>query len=408
MNDIYTFIENGLSEYKSLHVADFSDEILEICKNLNSLLNNFSGDDYIVYLENNDYEIQQNIRYLFELLSDKLYLDLSVVFNLLYKYQEQGRIDKDTYRDHYYHSIQCFLLGLTLYAYISLLGFSNEKGKDMEKKNLTAFLFSTFLYHDLGYLYFRKGNDSERINETIKSWLIDIQPCGNKEKNKDVLRIEKIFCKKFEDPIVYFSSRKEELKNIWNNCYNYTDLCILEEKFNIHNKPNDVEKHHSFESAVLLYRFIRTKDLFINSSEIQLPPGSLDVLVNEEKEQFLETIRTILFHDFTMNSKISLKDEFFACLLMLVDEIQNYGRPYQNEIYNNKIVLPNKVGVEKTCDGKLDLVKDEDYVKSLDEVSQKAYAKYDTSEVYNVLLNKIEKKDLDSIFGVENYFGDLI
>ena len=93
-----------------------------------------------------------------------------------------------------------------------------------------------------------------------------------------------------------------------------------------------------------------------------------------------------------------LENEFLACLLMLADEIQNYGRSYQDEKYNNKIILPTKVGLEITSNNKLNLVLDENFVNMLDGETQKSYRNYTTNYVYDVLSNKIDSSDLDLIF----------
>ena len=113
MTDVFTFIEKGITAYNLLEVPDFTSDVFQICNKLNNLLNNNVNDDYEKHIEDNSYAINALIISLFNCFSDKSYLNLAEAFDLLKQYQENRRIAKEKYRDHYYHSIQCFLLGLS-------------------------------------------------------------------------------------------------------------------------------------------------------------------------------------------------------------------------------------------------------------------------------------------------------
>ena len=392
MNDVYTFINEGLVAYISLQVDDFSQDVFSLCQDLNCLLNKNVNSDYAKHLKNNSTDIKNKIWALFDCLSKNLYVNMYILFDLLSLYQENTRIDNDKYRDHYYHSVQCFLLGLSLCALHPVLinKFNTERGV---YPNITTIFFMLFLYHDLGYLYNTK--DADRINETIRTWLLDV----DLESRIVVERIRTIFeLRDLPEEIIAEFARNEDLNSIWKQPVNETDRLLLKDHFSISRTPCDVEKHHSYDSAAVLYRFVRTKDLLSGLSLGGLSEGTLCPEIDKRKEQFFEVIKSILFHDFNIQSELLLENEFLACLLMLADEIQNYGRSYQDEKYNNKIILPTKVGLEITSNNKLNLVLDENFVNMLDAETQKSYRNYTTNYVYDVLSNKIDSSDLDLIF----------
>ena len=392
MDDIYAFIDKGLSAYNSLHILDFSKDVFYVCQDLNCLLNKDVAIDYAKHLENNNCDIKNKIRKLSECFAGRLYINVDNLVELLSLYQENTRIDKEKYRDHYYHSVQCFLLGLSLCALIPVLK-SNFTVVSASCSNITTILYTIFFYHDLGYLYGTK--DADRINNTVRTWLYDIDI-----RNRTfVERIRTIFgMRELPKEVIADFTKKNELDAIWNLPFNRTDNLLIREKFSISKISDDVESHHSYESAVVLYRFVQTKDLLSELSVERLPAGTINLEVDEQKNQFLEVIKIILLHDFNIQSKLLLQNDFLACLLMIVDEIQNYGRPYQNELYNNKILLPTKVGLEITSNNKVNLLVDDIFVNTLDENIQKSYRKHASSAVYKILDKKIDKSDLDLIF----------
>ena len=390
MTDVFAFVKGGIASYSLLNVPDFTSDVFQICNALNNLLNKNVSDGYEEHIENNSYVIEELIKNLFSCFSDKLYLNLAEVFDLLKWYQQNSQISKDKYRDHYYHSVQCFLLSLSLYAQASL--FSNHR-KNSEKDFLTTIFFSLFIYHDLGYLYF--SENKERINNTIRSWLIGIEVEENPEsENYKTSRICKILNIQKEENIISELSKGEELNKIWNQPINYADECIIQEKFEISNTSAALKKHHSYESAVLLYRFVRTLDYYSSS----LIAGDVITSQNKQRADFLDIIRAILLHDFNISAKINIENDFLACILMIVDEMQNYGRLYQNKNYNKYVILPAKIGIKLSKKDKVQIVKDVAFVDSLDEDIKKKYDGFTTERIYDILKDKIQRETLDELF----------
>lgn len=390
MTDVFAFIKKGIAAYKLLNVPDFTSDVFQICNALNDLLNKNVNVDYEKHIEANSSAIHDKVTMLFTFFSDKLYLNLEETFDLLKMYQDCRRIDKEKYRDHYYHSIQCFLLGLSLCAQLPI--FFNHI-RNAEKGLLTTTLFSLFIYHDLGYLYFCE--DKERINDIVRSWLIGIETDDDADfDNCKILRVRKILNLRQNEKSISELSKGEELGEIWKRSINYTDECIIREQFRIANSPKTLKTHHSYESSILLYRFVRTVDYFSNALTEQ------DVIVtqNPARADFIEIIKAILFHDFNVSKKINIENDFLACILMIVDEIQNYGRLYQDDSYNSYVILPTKVGIELSKEDKIQLVKDETFVASLKADVKNKYEKHSIENVYAVLLGKIQKDILDNLF----------
>ena len=248
----------------------------------------------------------------------------------------------------------------------------------------------------MGYLY--STRDSDRINETIRAWFINIEP-DNRSSLKRICNFFLMdFSEGFSENVIADFSSKTELDEIWKQPYNGTDKSFIEEKFSITKTSCDAETHHSYESAIVLYRLVRTRGLLLGPSQNCLPLETIDITPDEQKNQFIEVIRAILLHDFSMQSKLTLTNDFLACLLMIVDEIQHYGRPYQNEEYNKKILLPTKVGLEITSAGKIKLLSDAKFIKLLEKDVQRAYQKYSMNNIYAELSKKNRQKRLEVYF----------
>lgn len=161
---VYDFIKAGLNKFNNdpLYTA----EVKKICLDLNETLNNPPCDiDYVRYLEQEDVSNKIDLLYkrIFLELHDSMYVDLSDIVFLLKDFQANRKIAGERYRDHFYHSIQCFLLGITLYKTLSALDKS-PRGSDV-----LITIFSICMYHDLGYLYKTSGSIRPCINDDMRS-----------------------------------------------------------------------------------------------------------------------------------------------------------------------------------------------------------------------------------------------
>ena len=116
------------------------------------------------------------------------------------------------------------------------------------------------------------------------------------------MKIQKMLNVNLDIKSVHIYSRSTELYS------------ILEEKFYIQKNASDIQNHHSYESAVLLYRLVRSKEFYLSSLDKELPEGNLDTLINPQKESFLDLIEAILLHDFNMKIKLSIYKSFFCML----------------------------------------------------------------------------------------------
>ena len=137
------------------------------------------------------------------------------------------------------------------------------------------------MYHDLGYLY--NTSDDNRINETVKSFFC----LSGNASDIVVKRLNEILCSSFPRELLSGFCQCQEFKDLWNLPFNSLDENIISEKFKIHRQPHDICKHHSYESAVLLYRLVRTKKSIFKFIETPLCDDILDNSINSDEENFI-------------------------------------------------------------------------------------------------------------------------
>lgn len=157
MPDVFTFIKKELTNTSDDIIHD--NRLRECCLNLNELLNFVTIKNYDTHLQKNINAINREINIINNLLHEELFVDLSEIFSLLEKFQHDRRILE---RDHYYHSIQCFLLAIVLIKYFSPF--------PELPKNIVAILYSLTMYHDIGYLYKSINISEEKINESFANF----------------------------------------------------------------------------------------------------------------------------------------------------------------------------------------------------------------------------------------------
>jgi hypothetical protein len=140
MPDVYTFIYAGLSIF--FDNGNYDRNLSDSCFKLNDLLNRVTIDDYNEHLSENINEIHKEIDRINISINEELFVDLSKMVELLHNFQRGNQIIQ---RDHYYHSIQCFLLAIVLL---------DEFWPPFKQKpeDIVAILKSQTMYHDIGYV----------------------------------------------------------------------------------------------------------------------------------------------------------------------------------------------------------------------------------------------------------------
>ena len=399
MDDVFKFINNGLRKFSD-NDGIYDKELKNECLSLNKLLNETNGNNYKDYLIANCKVIKRKADIIFSKMQSNIYTNLNDVLSMLfYVESDKEMFDNDNpqknIRDHYFHSLQCFLLSLTLYPVLA-----KQTKKTLAPSKITGTLFSMSMYHDIGYLY--KAN-KEKINESIHEILF-----GRIEFNRD--KLEKLFYVVLKDMIQPYKEKSEtrslfekiknqpELKIIWKNVSNNFDTSLLYEIARVNSIPPDCQHHHSYMSAVFLQRILQTIRIIRDCFDNNRLPGTF--FINnpdiDEERNFVEIIRAILFHDFNMGKPITLESEFLSSLLMIIDEIQTYGRLPQNAELYDEILDPKYVMFEwinrKT---KLVLSYNKTYVESQNNTSlSEAYRKHNNKKIVENLKSKV---DLDSL-----------
>lgn len=117
----------------------------------------------------------------------------------------------------------------------------------------------------------------------------------------------------------------------------------------------------------------------------------------ENKALFLTCIKTVLYHDFDIENKLSFNTDFLPSFLMIIDELQIFGRLYQKKEKNYTVLNPKFIEISLK-NSKLVLSIDDLCVKKQSPEAQRSYIFHSNKSITNILLKKIEKKDLQKIF----------
>ena len=191
----------------------------------------------------------------------------------------------------------------------------------------------------------------------------------------------------------------EEISSLWSDSINGNDRIILQNKLNLAKLCSNYAKHHSYESAVLLDRLLRSKQLIINNLQSrQLKDDSIDIntsLVQSEIElDFIDSMKSIIMHDYNLTTPISFSDSYWGCFLMIVDELQDYGHPYQDTKNNINIINPYHIGLEFD-NNKIKF----DVDNVLEDKKLQFYKKrFSKTRLYKALEEKIKEEELNKIF----------
>jgi hypothetical protein len=345
MLDIYTFIDIELQKFSDKGIYD--SKLKPYCIDLNNLLNNVTNADYRKHLGSNSENIDEAIRHISVILHKELYIDFSEIFYKLLNFQQVGYIEA---RDHYYHSIQCFLLSLALFRIFNTMGSIPS--------NITAILFSLTIYHDIGYLY--HSIKSLEINFDEK--FADIILCKNILETENVVRIlclENEFTnvramegsedeKRIRSAIITMIQDDNDIKAIWagNNLINEEYLRLISE---VDQYPSAFESHHSTQSALLLSKVLLTKNIIRKYFCSEFHLNDADIIKTSagkttDEKLFRKIIQAIFFHDFKhFDVPMSLGRDFFSVYLMIIDELQTYGRTLAKDTYH-KLINPKDIG----------------------------------------------------------------
>lgn len=389
MSSLFDFIKEGILKTN----LPLSEKMKEECLLCNEILNSSekftNGEDYSAYLMTvkRKQKIHSSVENLFLEMKDNLYLNLSELFSLILLYQERGYLKGA--RDHYFHSIQCFLLGISLFSF-----FEKKKMIKADKDSLTK-LFCICFYHDIGYLYFAvgtvpSGNSIENLFQYMANKVVSMSDIESLEKIQTYLNLESLELENIRNripqEIINFYFRPE---------IDIQDTVTISEKLNIVRITENREKKHSFESGVILLRLAMLKKYY-NIDPQNIGEGLIEYGNSNDKdfENFLEIIKAVFNHDFSQKNKLNFTNDFWSCFLMLIDELEDYGRPDYREGRRRSPLVPSRVEISLDS-GKLEFCIDR---LDLDSDQHNKAKNYEPTQIRKILEEKIYIKSLDIIF----------
>lgn len=385
---IYDFIKDGLDTFSD-NGGLYDTELRDIFIELNELLNNVKNNNYEEYLRENKDKIRRNINEIFKILNSNgfLYINLKFLLDWFYKYQEEKEITRedengiDKYRDHYFHSIQCLLLAIIIIDKLKI--FYDLK----QDQNIVSKIFQITMYHDIGYLYKIK----QRFGPGYKSIDIDNTNLGKRicediSRKLGTIDIKQEVCNisiSVQNQITQII--KEEINKIFlepKDQYNLNEI----EDITRYNYPT-TSKEHSYYSSIILVKFYnlkRTLNRICYQYSYPVKKG------NDESENVFRSVLTaITLHAMELKeeNKVSIEDGLLETLLMIVDELQTYGRVPNTE-YGKQLLHPKDVEFEFDSNNKLILK---------NSVNSKEHT---TEQIVKELEKRIKEKSLETIFDI--------
>ncbi|GHV92514.1 hypothetical protein AGMMS50268_30170 [Spirochaetia bacterium] len=389
MPDIYTFID---TELRKFHDKDIYDTELKYhCIKLNEYLNKVIIDNYDEHLRKNRADIHKEMKDISNAFHKYLYIDFSEIYELLYEFQRDKQIPS---RDHYYHSIQCFLLSIAL--------LNTLKRPEAKQNDIILKLYLLTLYHDIGYIYYNNIVTSDTINDTLAEYFT----CKNV-----IIKGKALYSLCIENDLsqVNYSNGLERLvekikssidiQELWSSISNESNnyLCSIAD---IDTFPIDVKKHHSYYSALLFAKALQTKNIIGNyyySILIEDKDEGLfekQIRKNKNKEELLRKIvKSIFLHDFDdmkllISHLLSISTDFLSAYLIIIDELQTYGRQLGNDPKRKKALInPRDVGFE------WDLSKNK-LILTKDPTMQRKYSAHSNTKIRKILSKKIDATSL--------------
>jgi hypothetical protein len=358
MTNVFDFLDEQLNAFSD-HGGIYDSKLKSYCLDLNRFLNDGNG-DYTTYLNSNISDIDEVFRVISDMVHNSLFLDFSSVFYALKNFQQIGFLEA---RDHYYHSMQCFLLSIALYN-----KFCQIK---VVPKNIVSILFSLTIFHDIGYLYQtiktrQKENNIKvpEIKNDLDSDLADLFLGKNTFIQDGFFRIlcmeigiTRIMTTHREEEshqiireIMKFIKNDSEIRTIWNG-HGHINEEYLRILSGVDIYPNNFKEHHSAQSAIMLCRALMTKNIVYKyfCSELHLNDPDIiqfSSISKTDDDVTQRIIKAIFLHDFKqLDQLLSIKTDFYSVYLMIVDELQTYGRQLGTDPkVDDYVINPKDVG----------------------------------------------------------------
>ena len=214
------------------------------------------------------------------------------------------------------------------------------------------------LYHDIGYEYCSDLTVDE-INKALTKYFT-FQELFSRERALFILCIENdLHDLNYGNGLATLIEKVKDSKEIYSLWINNTEvslqrLCSITD---IDHFPNDIEHHHYYNSALLLTKLLQTKEIIQNyyheilSVDKDEAEFEKQLLKNKTKEElFRSIIKPIFLHGFKKMDHItghllSINTEFLSSYLVIIDELQTYGRQLGTDPQvDDYVINPKDVG----------------------------------------------------------------
>jgi hypothetical protein len=391
MPNVFNFLDEQLNVFSD-HGGIYDTELKSHCIKLNEYLNNVTVPDYEEHIKNVKQNIRKEIDDISNALHQHLYIDLSELYDVLYALQRDKLIKQ---RDHYYHSIQCFLLSISL---LNLL-----KRPEADRANIIIVLYMLTLYHDIGYEYCSDLTIDE-INKSLAEYFT-FQDILSRERALIALCIENdLQDLNYGDGLTALIEKVKKSKEIYSLWIGNTEVSLqrLYSITGIDNFPPDMKYHH-YNSALILTKLLQTKEIIQNyyheilSAYKDETEFEKQLLKNKTKEElFRNMIKPIFLHgfndmDLATGHLLSIGTEFLSSYLMIIDELQTYGRQLGTDPKADDYVInPKDVGFHWDGDEEKIIL---DIIPTSISMKRK-YIKHSNEKIRKILERKLDIKSL--------------
>ena len=378
MPDVYMFLDEELSKFTDNGIYD--KELRERCLKLNEILNNVKDKNYDAHLVKKANAVHKEMEIVNALIHDDLFLDLSKFTGLLKRFQHERQIME---RDHYYHSIQCFLLALAL---IKKIHPASALPKD-----IAAILYSLTMYHDIGYLYKSINISEEKINDSFADFFLSAPLLFEDDVIRTLcLATESYVPIGLTTNIIETIRRDNSIAGIWKS-RSPTGRVLLENDTGLPFFSGNYKNSHAYYSALILQK------LFFTKSIIKTYYGGILAVDkdNEKNDWFKQVIKAISLHSReSLSPQLDIATDFYSAYLMIIDELQTYGRLLAVNKYH-ALINPKYVGFHWDDANPQKLVID---IMTTNKSLRAEYNAHSYQEISSKLTKKIDLRSLATIF----------
>jgi len=152
---------------------------------------------------------------------------------------------------------------------------------------------------------------------------------------------------------------------------------------------------HAYNSALILVKIFFTKNIIKARYEWLLKKNFTD----DKIKWFKQVLKAICLHGLeSLSPPLNITTDFYSVYLMIIDELQTYGRPLSFDKYHN-LINPKDVGFYWNTDNPKKLVID---IVTHNAKLRKEYVAHNYDKIFDKLNKKIDTKALSKLITKDN------